>query len=168
MRGILFPVQMQRGHAWRMRLPSLPRLLHMQREERPMKKLLMTAATLLVFAAPGHADQLPAIYLGQWCAYGDEPDSAYFAVTPEGKKCGETHLLTIKRNELIEGVETGCRFQSIKKTSDLRAPHTKATKAELVPVMEVVARFSGEGGTQTYKLRLIYQKGDLTIESNDQ
>jgi|SRR6516225_7735300 hypothetical protein len=127
-----------------------------------MKKLLMMAAALLAFATPARADQLPAIYLGQWCASGDEPDSAYFAVTPENK-CGETHLLTIKQDRLIEGVETECRFRSIKKTNDLRPNHTKPTKADWTPVMEILAYC--EEIASHVKLRLIYQKGALSIES---
>ena len=75
-----------------------------------MKKLLMMAATLLVLVIPARADQLPAIYLGQWCADGD----VYYAVTPENT-CHVANILTIKQKDMIWGVETGCRFRSVKK-----------------------------------------------------
>jgi hypothetical protein len=44
-----------------------------------MKKSLMIAAALLAFAAlPAQADQLPAIYLGQWCQLNAVDDTSYY------------------------------------------------------------------------------------------
>src|SRR5262245_55745371 len=125
-----------------------------------MKKLLMITAALLAFAVPAQADQLPAIYLGQWCANADE---SYSAKTPE-KECEATSLLTIKQDELAEH-ESGCRFRSIKKTKDLRPNSTKPTKADWTPVMEVLAHCDGAGFTSVVRMWLIYQKGALSIKS---
>ena len=72
--------------------------------------------------------------------------------------------MTVTRNGIVEH-EGGCRFRSIKRTNDLRPNHTKAAKADWTPVMEVLAHCEGEGFRSVVKMRLIYQKGALSIES---
>jgi hypothetical protein len=56
-------------------------------------------------------------------------------------------------------------LRSVKKTNDLRPNHTKPTKADWTLVMEILAHCEGEGVASVVKMRLIYQKGALSIES---
>jgi hypothetical protein len=136
-----------------------------------MKKSLMMAAALLALvtsASPVRADQLPANYLGQWCTSSTSDDGSSEYLLPfspeEGGTCERANRLTIKRNALF-AIESECRFRSIKKTNDLRANHTKPTKADWTPVMEVLANCEGEGIASVVKMQLIYEKGALTIKS---
>ncbi len=126
-----------------------------------MKTLLLVAGLMLAATAADAMDRLPAVYLGQWCPSASEH---YYALTP-GEKCDEgTETLTIKPNELV-GIESGCRFRSIKKTNDVRPNHTKPTKADWTPVMEIIARCVDLDSASISKLRLIYAKATLRIES---
>jgi hypothetical protein len=131
-----------------------------------MKKLLTTAAVLLALARPAHADQLPAFFLGQWCGDGE-----YYTPTAdepcEGTKNFNTgewwRSLTIKRNALME--QESCRFRNIKTTSDLRPTHTQTKgKADMTPVTDIIAHCTEGDGMAVVKLRLIPQKGSLSIE----
>src|SRR5258708_7772277 len=108
-----------------------------------MKKSLIIAAALLALVIPARADQLPAIYLGQWCQLNAVDNTDYYIGFEPGGECHATDRITITRNELTEH-ESGCHFRSIKRTNDLRANNTKPTKAEWTPVMEVLAHCEGE------------------------
>jgi hypothetical protein len=126
-----------------------------------MNRLLLIAAAVLACTGAAKADQLPAVYLGQWCPSASEH---YYPLTA-GQECdeGNGETLTIRPNELV-GLESGCRFRSIKTTSERWPNHTKPTAADWTPVMEIIARCDDLGSSSVSKLRLIYAKGTLRIE----
>jgi hypothetical protein len=132
-----------------------------------MRTILLAAAAALVFSATASAgaDQLPAIYFGKWCELtGEFSDGGFWREQP-GEICdGPTIVVTPGR---IDWTEERCSFRSIKRTNDLRPNHTKATKADYTPVMEVVIQCFGDdsyprGGVR--RLWLTYQKGTLSID----
>jgi hypothetical protein len=127
-----------------------------------MNRLLLIAGLVLVLTGAAHAgDRLPAVYLGQWCPSASE----HFYPLEPGEECAEgTEILTIKPNEFV-GIESGCRFRSIRKTGERWPNHTKPSKADWTPVMEIIARCDELESSAITRLRLIYAKGTLRIES---
>jgi hypothetical protein len=126
-----------------------------------MKTLLLAAAlAFTATAASAGTDQLPEAYLGQWCPHAYDTTVYYSA--DDLSECGDSGV-TIKRDQFLE-LDSACRFRSIKRTNDLRPNHTQPTKADWTPVVEVIAQCKGEGETWISKIRLIYQKGSLTIK----
>src|SRR6266540_4934549 len=89
-----------------------------------------------------------------------------FRTTPPSARWGQNTAYDrtkITRTEII-GHEEWCRFRSIKKTNDLRANHTKPTKADWTPVTDILAHCKDGDATAVVKMRLTYDKGSLSIE----
>jgi hypothetical protein len=132
-----------------------------------MKKSLITTAALLAFVIPARADQLPEVYLGQWCVHVSKHEFTSYTTMDPGpveEKCDSDDLMTIKQNGLF-GVES-CRFRSVKKTNELRPRRSEPIlKSDWTPVMEVLALCGKDDDDKAViKMRLIYEKGLLSIE----
>jgi hypothetical protein len=134
------------------------------------KILAVTVAVTSFFAfmsiTSAKADEMPGIYLGQWCLSSPEEgrESFYFPREPNEECEYSDGYLTLKRNG-YEAHEQTCRYVSVKKTGKTLPASTKPTKADWIPVMDVVARCHGEGETWSEKLRLSYYKGSLSVET---
>ena len=115
-----------------------------------MKRFLIALALSAVTVFPARADELPAVYFGEWCA---NVNGQFYQTT---EQC-EYNTITITRNELRE-IEGGCRFRSIRNMK-VRWPYN--------PTVEIIARCVGEGSVGINRLRLIYAKGTLWIESKN-
>jgi hypothetical protein len=106
-----------------------------------MKKLLLTAAVLAMFASPAQTagTSLPSIYLGRWCNANGEG----FTITAEwpgdGAECKDSNYLIVRHNS-IEARDFRCNFRSVKPTGKRWPISTKPGKDDWVPVMYVSAR----------------------------
>jgi hypothetical protein len=144
-----------------------------------MKKLLIAASLALVAAlalpTAAAADELPRIYLGQWC--GDRPaqnrQETYENRRTDvrnlvgGGDCGDDKVLVLKRDGFTYG-DDSCRFTSIRKTGESWPRWTKPTKGDWpkgdwVPEVDVVAKCA----SGTVKLRFNWIKGDVLRVTGD-